>query len=102
MSRKKRIILISSFCLLGVFIMSLVIATGIYLGTYYHAEDEAVDAFLDNSQIETIEIEDGTVAFVPRIAGAGFIFYPGGKVEAKAYYPLMEECAKKGILSVIV
>ncbi|MBE6663521.1 MAG: hypothetical protein E7602_03340 [Ruminococcaceae bacterium] len=74
----------------------------IYLNTYYHADREAVDAFLEQSQVETVEIDSGIVAFVPRMANAGFIFYPGGKVEAEAYYPLMAECAKNGVLSVIV
>ena len=33
---------------------------------------------------------------------AGFIFYPGGKVETQAYAPLMKELAKQGVLCVLV
>ena len=35
-------------------------------------------------------------------AQAGVIFYPGGKVEARAYAPLMAELALRGITSVLV
>lgn len=33
---------------------------------------------------------------------AGFIFYPGGKIEYSAYEALMAECASNGILCVVV
>lgn len=38
---------------------------------------------------------------MPEEASAGFIFYPGGKVEYTAYEPLMKACAQKGILCVL-
>jgi len=33
---------------------------------------------------------------------AGFVFYPGGKVDCEAYAPLLMECASRGILCVVV
>ena len=33
---------------------------------------------------------------------AGFLYYPGGKVDCDAYAPLLSECASEGILCVIV
>ena len=102
MTRKNRIILISTLSTMAIILLLAIAGILIYLNTYYHADREAVDAFLEQSQVETVEIDSGIVAFVPRMANAGFIFYPGGKVEAEAYYPLMAECAEKGILSVIV
>lgn len=102
MTRKKRIILISIISVICALLIALIVAIGIYLGTYYRADDAAVDAFLEASQIEIKEIDKNKVAFIPKNIVAGFIFYPGGKVEAEAYYPLMAECAKNGVLSVIV
>ncbi len=102
MTRKNRIILISTLSTMAIILLLAIAGILIYLNTYYHADREAVDAFLEQSQVETVEIDSGIVAFVPRMANAGFIFYPGGKVEAEAYYPLMAECAKNGVLSVIV
>ncbi len=102
MTRKKRIILTLIISVICVLLFTLLISMGIYLGTYYHAEDTKVDAFLEMSQVEKIDIDKNKVAFVPQNPKAGFIFYPGGKVEAEAYYPLMAENAKQGVLSIIV
>lgn len=106
MTRKKRIIL---FSLLGTFIavilalaLSLVIGVSVYLGTYYHADDIAVDAYIENSQVQMVEIERGVTAFLPKSPKAGFIFYPGGKVEVDSYYPLLCALAKNDILAVSV
>lgn len=102
MTKKKRIILISSLSTLGALLIALIIGVGIYLGTYYRADDIAVDAFLEQSDVEIFEIDKRTTAFVPENPIAGFIFYPGGKVEVDAYFPLMAECAKNDILAVII
>lgn len=102
MTRKKRIILISIISVICALLIALIVAIGIYLGTYYHADEEKVDAFLETCWVEITEIDENKVAFIPESPIAGFIFYPGGKVEAEAYYPLMAECAKNGVLSVIV
>lgn len=102
MSKKKRIILISSLSTLGVLLIALAVGIGIYLGTYYHADEVSVQAFLQDSSIEKVELDKNTVAFVPQTPKAGFIFYPGGKVEVDAYYPLMVECAKNDILSIAI
>ena len=102
MTRKKRIALISIAGIICIFLIVLGVAIGIYLGDYYHADEENVDAFLETSWVEIKEIDKNKIAFVPESPNAGFIFYPGGKVEAEAYYPLMAECARNGILSVIV
>ena len=76
-------------------------ACAIYLGDYYRADNEAIGAFL--SQGTTWKEEpDGTIVFEPEGATKGFIFYPGGKVEYTAYIPLMQACAEKGILCVLV
>jgi len=46
---------------------------------------------------------EGWLVFKPaQPSGTGFIFYPGGSVDAAAYAPLMQALAERGILTVIV
>ena len=47
-------------------------------------------------------LDNGNVVFEPQNATVGFIFYPGVKVEANAYQPLMAELAREGVLCVLV
>ena len=77
-------------------------ACAVYLGDYYRSE---VSAFADTSVSESISgeiLEDGTIIYEPREIKAGFIFYPGGKVEYTSYAPLMMACAEKGIMCVLM
>ena len=83
-----------------VLLFSIVLGCGIYLGDYYHADRDAIQA-VSPASIEQ-ELPGGHLAFVPDICVAGFIFYPGGKVEHTAYIPLMRALAQKGILCVLV
>ena len=69
---------------------------GLYLANYYHADLDSVEAF------SMEESADGHLIWEPDNAATGFIFYPGGKVEHKAYIPLMESLAEKGMLCVLV
>ncbi len=77
-------------------------ACGMYLGDYYPADGAAVESFAAAQEVPQITMEDGTIVFKPQAAEAGFIFYPGGKVEHTAYIPLMRACASKGMLCVLV
>lgn len=78
------------------------IGFGVYVGDYYHASESA-NLILNEVQdtVEIIEKEE-TIVFMPDEPMAGFIFYPGGKVETQAYAPLMKELAKQGVLCVLV
>ena len=72
---------------------------GIYVSDYYHADLAAVqDLSLGVEYEQMVRLEDGSLAFYPAQYDCGVIFYPGGKVEALAYIPLMEHCAQEGIL----
>ncbi len=75
---------------------------GVYVNDYYRAQTEEIAVFSTGSLVEEKEIADGVIAFLPPDPVAGFIFYPGGKVEYTAYKPLMVACAQKGILCVLV
>ena len=79
-----------------------VLACGWYLGDYYRADEEAVAAFAPEGQVDQVELAEGGTAYLPEEPVAGLIFYPGGKVEHTAYQPLMEACAARNILCVLV
>ncbi len=79
----------------------ILLAFFIYAGNYYHAGDKA-GAALKSESLKVEELTKGTIAFVPEEPIAGLIFYPGGKVEHTAYAPLLEMCAERGILCVLV
>lgn len=74
----------------------------IYMGSYYEADLEAIATF-DYDGFVTREIDEGTVAYVPNEEyDTGIVFYPGGKVEHRAYIPLMKAIASQGVLCILV
>ena len=93
---KKKII----FSIIIVLILSLVGGTVYYINDYYRAEDSAVVLFASSKT--DISEENGVYTFNSENAKTGVIFYPGGKVEATAYAPLMYALAEDGILSILV
>ncbi|MBQ8689694.1 MAG: alpha/beta hydrolase [Clostridia bacterium] len=97
LSRRAKIIIAIS----GALLLALVIAVAVYLGTYYRADDEAIEAFTASGVYESRDA-DGNLVFAPEAPIAGFIFYPGGKVEHTAYTPLMRALAENGVLCVLV
>ena len=91
--------------LLIAFAVFLVIAVvfGLYAGDYYHADLEAIQELSLEVEYEKMErLEDGSLVFYPAEYDSAVIFYPGGKVEALAYIPLMEHCAREGVLAVLM
>ena len=79
------------------------IGCAIYLGSYYRATDEAVRALSSPPEDVSIEILPGQhIAFIPQEPVSGLIFYPGGKVQYESYAPLMEQCAQRRILCVLI
>lgn len=75
---------------------------GAYVGDYYHADDAALAAMEPTGTVAVQRLEDGDIAFVLGDPRAGIVFYPGGKVQAEAYAPLMQDLAERGFLCVIV
>ena len=97
-SRKITKLFISILLIVGI----LFGACAIYVSIYYKADENAVEAAL-LGDTSTVEENDSFTSFIPKgEIKAGFIFYPGGKVEHKAYYPLMKSLAEYGILSTVV
>lgn len=86
----------------GIIIAVMIIVSGIYLGDYYHADMEAVKAFAQATAVEMQTDDNENYIFKPEEPTAGFIFYPGGKVEYTAYIPLMKQLASEGVMGVLV
>lgn len=94
---KKRKIWIAAAAVLLV----LILAVAAYAGDYYRADEIAVEA-LAASETVTVEHTGNLTVFAPAQPEAGFIFYPGGKVEHRAYAPLLRQLAQEDILCVLV
>ena len=95
---KKKII----FSIIIVLILSLVGGTVYYINDYYRADDVAVSLISTPNTSVTVTEENGVFTFAPQNATKGIIFYPGGKVEAESYAPLMHSLAEKGVFTVLV
>jgi hypothetical protein len=95
---KKKII----FAIVIVLLITLVGGTVYYINDYYKADETAVMTISNPQKSITVTEENGVFTFEPQNPVAGIIFYPGGKVQAEAYAPLMQTLAENGVLSVLV
>ena len=84
--KKILISLIAFFLLIG-------IAFGIYVSDYYKPSASALSSLKSDSQI-TVSNHDEYYLFKGNQVKGGIIFYPGGKVDERAYAPLMKKLAK--------
>ena len=99
--KRRSFIIISSVAL--VLIATLILGVA-YVNDYYRIDGEALLEYTAELH-DGINIEmdkDDIIAVIPNEVKAGFIFYPGGKVEFNSYLPLMLECAERGILCVLI
>lgn len=90
---------VAQLCLL------IAVVTLFYVSDYYEASDYAVSVVNVAQQDVVVEKGDQCFAFYPEDREnikAGFIFYPGGKVDCIAYAPLMQTIAKEGYFCVLV
>ncbi len=67
----------------------------VYTSDYYHAKS------YDVSNIE-VKQQDNYTVYGDTNSKTGFIFYPGGKVEADSYAPILAGLAEQGICSILV
>ncbi len=79
-----------------------VFACLLYVRDYYPADDAAWETLRAPAASVTVTDRGGRLVFLPERPEAGLIFYPGGKVQAEAYAPLMEACAERGVLCVLM
>lgn len=91
---------------LAVVVVMLVAAAVWYVNDYSHADNAALAVAADEDGatdgVEVRTLPSGDIAFVPDNPVAGLVFYPGGKVQPEAYAPLMQQCAQRGILCVLL
>lgn len=100
--KKRRIIVWSSIVAV---LLILVIGCGIYLGDYYHGDMARIDGFVTEHPVEEQTLSKDVTVYRPEggvMPENGFIFYPGGKVEAIAYEPLLKALASERMLCVLV
>jgi len=69
--------------------------TLIYFGVYYHAGKSAKESLHGSGAVSVTEISEGYLFDGPGNNSA-LVFYPGAKVEAAAYAPLMDQIAEQG------
>ena len=89
--RKKR-------CLLTLLVVLVLLGAGcgICFGTYYHASPEARALLAGSEDVQISAIRDGWFLDGPGTQDA-LVFYPGAKVEAAAYLPLLTALARDGV-----
>lgn len=86
-----------------IFFVAIFMGFYIYTLDYYHADDTALQ-ILDDYHTR-ITIKDNMTFLYPskeNDLSTAFIFYPGGKVEADAYLPLLSSLSDKGITCILV
>ena len=72
-----------------------------YTSDYYHEDARAAAALLSDDEV-TVTETGKTWFFDGPSADEAFIFYPGGKVAAEAYAPLMHRLAAEGLDTYLV
>lgn len=95
--KKKKALVIS-----GLIVYGLILAVLTYLGDFYRADTNAVNALVSNEQVRVVETGDAIMFFpLDSETTTGLIFYPGGKVAPQAYAPLIRKVAENGMVAVI-
>ena len=98
MPRRKKLLLAG-----GIVLLVLVVLTGAffwYVSDYYPADEIALEVLAQDS---TIEVQDDLTILSPSYpTDTAVIFYPGAKVEAEAYLPLLEQIQQTGVTCILV
>ena len=98
MSRRKKWLLAG-----GIVLLVLAILVGAffwYVSDYYRAEDVALEVLAQDSGIE---VQDDLTILSPSYpTDTAIIFYPGAKVEAEAYLPLLDQIRQLGVTCILV
>ncbi len=87
----------------GILLAVLLLAGGgfyWYVSNYYRAEDVALEVL---SAGDNIEVRDDLTILSPSYpTDTAIIFYPGAKVEAAAYLPLLDQLRQTGLTCILV
>lgn len=71
-----------------------------YVSDYYRAEDVALEVLAQSDGISTQE--NLTILSPSYQSDTAIIFYPGAKVEAEAYLPLLNQIRQTGVTCILV
>lgn len=97
MNKKKKIIL-------GAVAAIIIVVSGAaicYVNDYYHCEESALAVLEENEDVIVNEIKEGYFLDGPGNEHA-MIFYPGAKVQAESYLPILYSLARQGVDSFLV
>ena len=98
MPRRKKLLLAG-----GIVLLVLAVLTGAffwYVSDYYPEDEIALEVLAQDS---TIEVQDDLTILSPSYpTDTAVIFYPGAKVEAEAYLPLLEQIRQTGVTCILV
>ena len=87
----------------GIVLLVLAVLTGAffwYVSDYYRADEVALEVLAQDS---TIEVRDDLTILSPSYpTDTAVIFYPGAKVEAEAYLPLLDQIRQTGVTCILV
>ena len=87
----------------GIALLILALLVGLffwYVSDYYRAEDTALAVIAQDS---TIQVQDNLTILSPTYpTDTAIIFYPGAKVEAEAYLPLLDQIRQTGVTCILV
>ncbi len=79
------------------------VSFGIYVSDYYRPDDTAMEILENPGDVSILQDDKGNYTVLPQKAGdTGIIFYPGGKVDERAYLPLLKKYAENGITCILV
>ena len=87
----------------GILLLLLVILAGVffwYVSDYYRAEDVALEVMAQDSN--TTVQNNLTILSPTYSTDTALIFYPGAKVEAEAYLPLLDQIRQTGVTCILV
>lgn len=88
---------------IGILILVLALCAGAffwYASDYYRAEDVALEVMAQDSGIS---VQDNlTILSTSVPSDTAIIFYPGAKVEAAAYLPLLDKIRQTGVTCILV
>ena len=102
MSKRKKRIRITAIVVASL-IIGLFVGFYIYTLDYYRADEYVAEVFLsDSTNIQSLGNMTVIYPDMNRDSKVGFIFYPGGKVEATAYIPLLDKISEEGITCILL